>query len=70
METLSGAYRDIIREVMSASKLSHLVIKQNVYQKGGKNVLPLVDRLFEYLILPKSDISGMDNLNVNVGKVV
>lgn len=63
METLRGAYRDLIKEVMSASKLSQVVTEHNVYQKGDEDVLSLVDRLVEDLILPGSGISGMDNLN-------
>jgi glycerol-3-phosphate O-acyltransferase len=63
METLSGAYPDLIKKVMSASKLSRIVTVQNVYQKGDENVLPLVDRLVADLLLPRSGISGMDNLN-------
>jgi glycerol-3-phosphate O-acyltransferase len=63
METLNGAYPGLIKEVISASKLSRIVTEQNVYQKGDENVLPLVDRLVEDLILPGSGIGGMDNLN-------
>ncbi|MDR2630905.1 MAG: 1-acyl-sn-glycerol-3-phosphate acyltransferase [Spirochaetaceae bacterium] len=63
METLSGAYRELIKKVLSASKLARVVTEHNVYQEGDKDVLPLVDTLVADLILPGSGISGMDNLN-------
>ncbi|MDR1107478.1 MAG: 1-acyl-sn-glycerol-3-phosphate acyltransferase [Spirochaetaceae bacterium] len=62
METLSGAYRELIKTVMAVSKLSQVVTEANVYQEGDANVLPLVDKLIDDLILPQSGISGMDNL--------
>jgi glycerol-3-phosphate O-acyltransferase len=62
METLSGAYPELIRKVMTESKLARVVTEHNVYQTGDENVLPLVDKLVEDLILPGSGISGMDNL--------
>ncbi|MFP3089577.1 1-acyl-sn-glycerol-3-phosphate acyltransferase [Treponema sp. TIM-1] len=63
METLSGAYRDLIKEIMAVSKLARVVTEHNVYQEGDKDALRLVDRLVEDLILPGSGISGMDHLN-------
>ncbi|MDR2760046.1 MAG: 1-acyl-sn-glycerol-3-phosphate acyltransferase [Spirochaetaceae bacterium] len=62
METLSGAYPELIKEVMSISKLARVVTEHNVYQEGDEDALSLVDRLVEDLIQPGSGISGMDNL--------
>jgi glycerol-3-phosphate O-acyltransferase len=63
MESLSRAYPELIKAVMSRSRLARVVTEHNVYQEGDENVLPLVDKLVEDLIRPGSGISGMDNLN-------
>jgi glycerol-3-phosphate O-acyltransferase len=62
METLSGAFRDIIKQVVSSSKQPTVVTEQDVYQEGDEKLLPLIDRMVDSLLLPGSGISGMENI--------
>jgi glycerol-3-phosphate O-acyltransferase len=62
METLSSEFRDIIKQVVLISKSSTAVTNQNVYQPGDTNILPLIDRVVEVLLLPGSGISGMEHI--------
>ncbi|MDR3138706.1 MAG: 1-acyl-sn-glycerol-3-phosphate acyltransferase [Treponema sp.] len=63
METLSGAFRDVIKQVVSLSKQSTKITEQDVYQEGAEELLPLIDKMVEALLLPNSGISGMEHLN-------
>jgi glycerol-3-phosphate O-acyltransferase len=62
METLSGKFKDLIKQAVALSKLSPVVTEDNVYQPGAEDILPLLDTLVETLILPGSGISGMEHL--------
>jgi glycerol-3-phosphate O-acyltransferase len=62
METLTTAFKDIIKQAVTTAKTTTLVTEQNVYQQGDTNILPLLDQMVEALILPGSGISGMENL--------
>ncbi|MDR0451311.1 MAG: 1-acyl-sn-glycerol-3-phosphate acyltransferase [Treponema sp.] len=68
METLSTAFRDIIKEVMRLSKTEPLVTERNVYQPGSKEILPFLDQMVKSLCLPGSRIEGMDNLEELLAK--
>jgi glycerol-3-phosphate O-acyltransferase len=62
METLSGKFKDIIKEAMRLTKTATVVTEQNVYQEGDMNVLPLLHKVVETLILPGSGVSGFEHL--------
>ncbi|MDR2103853.1 MAG: 1-acyl-sn-glycerol-3-phosphate acyltransferase [Treponema sp.] len=62
METLSGAFRDVIKQVVSLSKQSTRITEHDVYQEGAEELLSVIDKIAETLLLPHSGISGMDNL--------
>jgi glycerol-3-phosphate O-acyltransferase len=62
METLSTAFRDIIKQVVSLSKQSTLITEHDVYQEGDGDLHPLIDKMVDALLLPGSGISGMENL--------
>ncbi|MDR1099751.1 MAG: 1-acyl-sn-glycerol-3-phosphate acyltransferase [Treponema sp.] len=62
METLTTAFGNQIKMAVSRSTVSTVVTEQNVYQEGNRNVLPLLDEMVEYLILPGSGVDGMENL--------
>jgi glycerol-3-phosphate O-acyltransferase len=62
MDTLSGAFRDIIGKVVSIAKTATLVTEENVYQEGDVNIIPLLDQMVETLILPGSGMNGMENI--------
>jgi glycerol-3-phosphate O-acyltransferase len=62
METLNTAFRDIIKQAVALSKASTVITEQNVYQEGAGEILPLLDKMVETLILPGSGIKGMEHL--------
>jgi glycerol-3-phosphate O-acyltransferase len=62
METLTTAFGDQIKRAMSLSKVETVVTEHNVYQEGDPNVLPILDEMVEYLLLPGSWVDGMENL--------
>jgi glycerol-3-phosphate O-acyltransferase len=68
METLTTAFREQIKVALSWSKVSTVVTEQNVYQEGDKNILPLLDKMVESLILPGSGVDGMENIEELLAK--
>ncbi|GHU77401.1 glycerol-3-phosphate O-acyltransferase [Spirochaetia bacterium] len=62
METLTTAFKDIIKEVLARSKQSTVVTEQNVYQIGADDILPFLNQMVESLALPGSGIDGMEHL--------
>ncbi|MDR3145480.1 MAG: 1-acyl-sn-glycerol-3-phosphate acyltransferase [Treponema sp.] len=62
METLSSEFRNIIKQVVLISKSSTVITDKNVYQPGDADIIPLVDRIVEALLLPGSGISGMEHI--------
>jgi glycerol-3-phosphate O-acyltransferase len=62
MDTLSTAFRDVIKKAVSITKTATVVTEQNVFQQGDANIVPLLDQIVETLILPGSGMSGMENL--------
>jgi glycerol-3-phosphate O-acyltransferase len=70
METLSTAFRDIIKQVVSLSKQSTLITEHDVYQEGAEELHPLIDKMVDALLLPGSGISGMENLKELLNKAL
>jgi len=62
MDTLATAFRDQIKTAVSITKVDTTITEQNVYQKGDKNILPLLDEMVDYLCLPGSRLDGLGNL--------
>jgi len=62
METLSTAFREIVKQVLIISKSPAVVTEDNVYQESDKNMLPYLEQMVEFLILPGSGINGFENL--------
>jgi glycerol-3-phosphate O-acyltransferase len=62
MDTLTSAFKDIIRQALSTAKPTTFVTEQNVYQPGDVNIVPLLDKMVRTLILPGSGVGGMENL--------
>jgi glycerol-3-phosphate O-acyltransferase len=62
METLTSAFKDVIKQAVTIAKATTSVTEQNVYQQGDANVVPLLDQMVEALILPGSGVGGMENL--------
>ncbi|MDR2020212.1 MAG: 1-acyl-sn-glycerol-3-phosphate acyltransferase [Treponema sp.] len=62
METLTTAFRDIIKEAVVRSRAVTRITEDNVYQQGNTEIRPLLDKMVEALVLPGSGISGMENL--------
>jgi glycerol-3-phosphate O-acyltransferase len=68
METLSTKFKDLIKEAVRLFRSSTIVTEHNVYQEGNADIVPLLDKMAETLILPASGISGMDHLRELLGK--
>ncbi|MCL1815644.1 MAG: 1-acyl-sn-glycerol-3-phosphate acyltransferase [Treponema sp.] len=62
METLSAAFRDVIKEAVARSRADVKITEDNVYQPGNGEIRPLLDKIVESLALPGSGISGMENI--------
>jgi glycerol-3-phosphate O-acyltransferase len=62
METLSSAFQDIIKQAAALSKSVTVVTENNVYQQGAQDIVPLIDKIIDALILPGSGINGMEHL--------
>jgi hypothetical protein len=62
METLSTAFGDFIKIVVGKSKADTVVTENNVYQPGNSEIRPFLDKMVDYVALPGSGISGMENI--------
>jgi glycerol-3-phosphate O-acyltransferase len=62
METLSSAFRDIVKEAVAHSKAAAKITENNVYQIGNGEIRPLFDKMVDALALPGSGIDGMEHL--------
>jgi len=62
METLLTAFREQCKKAMSLSKVSTVITRDNVYQEGNNNILPILDGMVDPLMLPGSGVDGMENL--------
>jgi glycerol-3-phosphate O-acyltransferase len=68
MDTLTSAFKDIIRQALSIAKPITVVTEQNVYQPGDVNIVPLLDKMVGAFVLPGSGMGGMENLLDLYGK--
>jgi len=62
METLNTAFKEQIKRAVSQAKISTVITADNVYQEGDNNILPILDEMADYLLLPGSGVDGMENL--------
>jgi len=62
METLATAFREQTKKAMSLSNVSTVITRDNVYQEGNNNILPIIDGMVDPLMLPGSGVDGMENL--------
>jgi glycerol-3-phosphate O-acyltransferase len=61
-ETLTTAFGEQIKKVVSLAKVDTVITENNVYQKGDPNLLPVLDGMVEYLALPGSSLEGLEHL--------
>jgi len=62
MKTLTTEFQAEIKAAVSAAKASTTITKDNVYQEGDANIVPILDRMAGSLMLPGSGVDGMENL--------
>jgi glycerol-3-phosphate O-acyltransferase len=62
METLATAFREQTKKAMSLSNVSTVITRDNVYQEGNNNIIPIIDDMVDPLMLPGSGVDGMENL--------
>jgi len=68
METLTTFFREEIKKAMSTSKVPTVITEQNVFQEGDRTMLPLLDEMVDKLMLPKSGLDGLENLEELLAK--
>jgi len=68
MDTLATAFREEIKKAMALTKVSTVITGENVYQEGNSDILPILDKMAESLILPGSGVDGMENLEELLAK--
>jgi glycerol-3-phosphate O-acyltransferase len=62
METLTSAFKDLIKEAVVRSTAEEKITEENVFQAGNSKIVPLLDKMVETLTLPGSGIRGMENI--------
>lgn len=62
MRTLSGAYHDVIKKALSASKVATRITPENVFQEGELEVRPYLDMVMKELELPGSGFEGAEHI--------
>jgi glycerol-3-phosphate O-acyltransferase len=68
METLTTAFKEQIKKVMSFAKATTVITKDNVYQEGDNTIIPIIDGMVGPLMLPGSGVDGMENLEELLAK--
>jgi glycerol-3-phosphate O-acyltransferase len=68
METLSSAFKDLVVQAMQYSRSFGKVSEHNVYQQAIPEIMPLLDKIADTLLLPGSGISGFEHLDDAFGK--
>jgi glycerol-3-phosphate O-acyltransferase len=63
METLSGAFKDQVVQALQISKSFGKITEHNVYQQAIPEILPLLDKMSDTLLLPGSGIGGFEYLD-------
>jgi glycerol-3-phosphate O-acyltransferase len=61
-ETLTTAFGEQIKKAMSLSRIVTVITEDNVYQQGNEKILPLLDEMVESLLLPGSELAGLEHL--------
>jgi len=62
VDTLATFFTDEMKKARSLSKVETVITEKNVFQEGDSNILPILDGMVEKLILPGSNLFGMENL--------
>jgi len=61
-DTLTSKFSDQIKKVVKGSTAPTFITEENVYQEGNPNTLAVLDEMVEALLLPKSGLDGLKNL--------
>jgi len=68
MKTLTTEFQNEIRAAVSTAKAATVITKDNVYQEGDANIVPILDKMAGSLMLPGSGVDGMENLEELLAK--
>jgi glycerol-3-phosphate O-acyltransferase len=63
METLGGAFKELVVQALQISRSFGKITEYNVYQQGVPEILPLLDTMSDTLLLPGSGIGGFEYLD-------
>ncbi|MDR2742717.1 MAG: 1-acyl-sn-glycerol-3-phosphate acyltransferase [Treponema sp.] len=70
METLGGAFKDLVVQALQISRSFGKITEHNVYQQAVQEILPLLDKMSDTLLLPGSGIGGFEYLDDAYTKAV
>lgn len=62
METLNGLFKDLVVQALQIYRSFGKITEYNVYQQGVPEILPLLDKMSDTLLLPGSGIGGFEHL--------
>jgi glycerol-3-phosphate O-acyltransferase len=68
LDTLTTAFQEQIKKAMSFSTVSTVITRDNVYQEGNKDILPIIDGMADSLLLPGSGVDGMEHMEELLAK--
>ena len=68
METLTTTFQEQIKKTVSLANVSTVITGDNVYQEGNAEIVPILDEMVGYLLLPGSGVDGMENLEELLAK--
>jgi glycerol-3-phosphate O-acyltransferase len=63
METLNGAFTNLVVQALQISRSFGKITEHNVYQQAVPEILPLLDKMSDTLLLPGSGIGGFEHLD-------
>jgi len=63
MDTIITKFGAQIKGALSLTKVSNILTEDNVYQEGQDDILPILDKMMETLMLSGSGVDGMENLD-------
>ncbi|MDR3131374.1 MAG: 1-acyl-sn-glycerol-3-phosphate acyltransferase [Treponema sp.] len=62
METLGGSFKDLVIQALQISGPFEKITENNVYQRAVPEIMPLLDKISDALLLPGSCIRGFEYL--------
>jgi len=68
MDTITSTFKEQIKKTVSLANVSTVITGDNVFQEGNAEIVPILDDMVGYLLLPGSGVDGMENLEELLAK--